>query len=233
MNAARILLIEDDPGVQLTVKDHLQADGYEVQVAGDGQQGLDLASSADAEFDLILLDVMLPDMDGFEVCRASRRRGVHTPILMLTARSDVHDRVAGLRLGADDYMGKPFDPEELTARIEALLRRARPSTTTPPVRFGDVVVDLRGMSVRRGPRELTLTAMEYQLLVYLIAHEGVVVTRDQILREVWGFQRVPRTRTVDVHVTWLRQKIEPDRAHPHFIHTIRGAGYKFTRGDEA
>lgn len=232
MSATSVLLIEDEPGLVLTLGDRLRAEGYRVELAADGERGLELglAGGAHGPFGLILLDVMLPGRDGFEVCRALRRRGVRTPILMLTARGEVRDRVAGLRLGADDYLVKPFDPGELVARIEALLRRAPAPEACELVRFGDVEVDPRGMSVRRAGVEVELSAMEFQLLVYLIRHENVVVSRAAILRDVWGFQRAPRTRTVDVHVTWLRSKLEPERGAPRFIRTVRGAGYKFQRG---
>ena len=231
MSTANLLLIEDEPGLALTLGDRLRAEGYRVEHAADGEQGLRLGleGGTHGPFDLILLDVMLPRKDGFEVCRALRRRGVRAPILMLTARGEVRDRVAGLRLGADDYLVKPFDPGELVARIEALLRRAPAPEEREVIRFGDVEVDPRGLCVRRAGVELELSAMEFQLLCYLIRHENDVVSREAILREVWGFQRAPRTRTVDVHVTWLRAKLEPDRAAPRYIRTVRGAGYKFQR----
>lgn len=228
MSRRDILLIEDEPGLALTVGDLLRAGGFRVEVAPDGERGLESATGPSG-FGLILLDVMLPGIDGFEVCRTLRRRGLRTPVLMLTARGEIRDRVTGLRLGADDYLVKPFDPTELLARIEALLRRSGDVAPPEPVRFGDVEVDLRGMSVRRADEALELTAMEFQLLAYLIENEGTVLSRDRILREVWGFQRAPRTRTVDVHVTWLRSKIEPDRASPRYIVTVRGSGYKFVR----
>lgn len=227
MNGRRILLVEDEPGLALTIGDLLNAEGHDVQIAPDGEEGLTRATSAPG-FDLVVLDVMLPGIDGFEVCRTLRRRRIDTPILMLTARGEVQDRVTGLRLGADDYLVKPFDPMELLARIEALLRRrVRDRPEAAPIRFGDVVVDLRGMCVHRAGHEVELAAMEFQLLAYLLQNEGSVVTREQILREVWGFSHAPVTRTVDVHVTWLRSKLEPDRAAPTFIRTVRGVGYKF------
>lgn len=230
MSTPRLLLVEDEPGLALTLSDRLRAEGYEVDVKSDGESALASAAESSA-FDLILLDVMLPGMDGFEVCRDLRNGGRRTPILMLTARGAVRDRVHGLRLGADDYLVKPFDPDELLARIEALLRRTSCDSEDLRCRFGDIEVDLRGMSVKRAGVEVVLASMEFQLLAYLIENEGSVLGREQILREVWGFQRAPRTRTVDVHVTWLRSKLESDRAHPRFIRTVRGSGYKFTRDD--
>ncbi len=224
----RILVVEDEPGLAMTIGDLLRGEGYRVEIAIDGERGLECALGEDAP-DLILLDVMLPGIDGFEVCRTLRRRGMRVPVLMLTARGEIQDRVKGLRLGADDYLVKPFDPTELLARIEALLRRAGTVAESEPVCFGDVQVDLRGMVMRRAGAEVELTAMEFQLLAYLIEKEGSVLSRDEILREVWGFQRAPQTRTVDVHITWLRSKIEPDRGSPRYIVTVRGAGYKFCR----
>lgn len=222
---ARVLLIEDEPGLVLTLGDRLRASGYAFESAADGEQGLARALSQ-PRVDLVLLDVMLPGIDGFEVCRRLRRKGLQVPLLMLTARSRTRDKVAGLRFGADDYLTKPFDPDELLARIEALLRRA--PVPCEPVAFGDVEVDLRGMEVRRGGEPVELAALEFQLLCFLIENAGQVVSREEILRSVWGFGTPPRTRTVDVHVTWLRSKLEPDRAHPRYIRTVRGAGYKFT-----
>lgn len=228
MSGPRLLLVEDEPGLRETLGDLLRSEGYRVETAPDGEQGLARATSSPA-FDVILLDVMLPGINGFEVCRELRRRGLRLPVLMLTARGEVRDRVMGLRLGADDYLVKPFDPAELLARVVALLRRAGAQRAVEPLHFGDVEVDLAGMCVRRAGVELELAALEFQLLAFLIEHEGQVLSRDRILREVWGFQRAPRTRTVDVHVTWLRAKLEPDRAAPRYIRTVRGAGYKFVR----
>jgi len=230
MTAPRLLLVEDEPGLVRTLGDLLRQAGYSVEHAVDGPRGLELAQET-PHFDVVLLDVMLPRLDGFEVCRTLRRKGVDTPILMLTARAEVSDRVHGLRLGADDYLTKPFDPDELLARIEALLRRTGSVDDRRRITFGDIEVDLNGMSVRRGGEDVPLAAMEFQLLAYLIENEGAVLTRETILREVWGFHRPPRTRTVDVHVTWLRSKLEPDRTEPRFIRTVRGIGYKFVTGE--
>lgn len=228
MSRPRLLLVEDEPGLVRTLGDRLADDGYAVAHAATGPDGL--ARALRERFDLILLDRMLPGMDGVEVCRRLRRRDPDVPILMLTARSAVPDKVGGLRAGADDYVVKPFDPDELAARIEALLRRTR-SETPGPIRFGDVEIDVAGMAVQRAGQEVELSAMEFQLLCYLARHDGVALTRERILREVWGFQRAPRTRTVDVHVTWLRGKLETDRSNPVHIRTVRGVGYKFVSGD--
>jgi two-component system alkaline phosphatase synthesis response regulator PhoP len=223
----RLLLVEDEPGLVLTLTDRLEAEGYEVTSATDGQAALDrIAAGA---FDIILLDVMLPGRDGFDVCRTARQRGVAAPILMLTARGQVIDRVAGLKLGADDYLTKPFEMAELLARIEALLRRVPPgaSGAAGQYRFGDVQVDIRGAEVRKGQRLVELSALEFKLLKYFIEHRGATLSRDELLNEVWGYDAMPSTRTVDVHVAWLRQKLEDTPRHPQLILTVHGLGYKF------
>ncbi|WP_291990456.1 response regulator transcription factor [Luteitalea sp.] len=225
----RILLVEDEPGLQLTLSDRLRREGYVVDTAGDGQTGLDKAATG--EFDLVLLDVMLPRKNGFDVLRDLRQRGLETPVIMLTARSQVVDTVVGLKLGADDYLSKPFEMMELLARVEARLRRRTTPPATTPVsegyQFGDVRVDFRSAEVFRGPDTIELSAREYQLLRYLIEHRNDVISRDQLLNEVWGYNAMPSTRTVDVHVAWLRQKIEPNPRHPQFLLTVHGLGYRF------
>ena len=225
----RILLVEDEPGLQLTLSDRLRREGYVVDTAGDGQTGLDKAATG--EFDLVLLDVMLPRKNGFDVLRDLRQRGLETPVIMLTARSQVVDTVVGLKLGADDYLAKPFEMMELLARVEARLRRRTTPPATTPVsegyQFGDVRVDFRSAEVFRGPDTIELSAREYQLLRYLIEHRNDVISRDQLLNEVWGYNAMPSTRTVDVHVAWLRQKIEPNPRHPQFLLTVHGLGYRF------
>ena len=180
-------------------------------------------------FDLILLDVMLPAKSGVDVCRDLRSQGEQTPILMLTAKSQTIDKVLGLKIGADDYLTKPFEMLELLARIEALLRRSKGSPKSMPenYEFGSVRVDLRGTRVFRGKEELTLSAKEFQLLQYFIEHRDETLARDKLLREVWGYQSAPSTRTVDVHVAWLRQKIETDIKKPQWIVTVHGLGYRF------
>jgi two-component system, OmpR family, alkaline phosphatase synthesis response regulator PhoP len=224
----RILLVEDEPGLRLTLTGRLASEGHLVEQAIDGETGLARASSE--PFDLVVLDVMLPDRSGFEVCRDLRQRGVQTPILMLTARGQVEDRVLGLRLGADDYLVKPFAMSELLARVEARLRR---ETSSPPpdggetYRFGEVEVDFRKAEVTKAGRQVTLSAKEYQLLRYLIRQRGATLSRDELLNEVWGYDAMPTTRTVDVHVAWLRRKIEPAPRKPQYILTIHGLGYKF------
>ena len=224
----RILLVEDEPGLVLTLTDRLTSEGFTVETARDGEAGLARATSE--SFDLIILDVMLPRKNGFDVCRDLRQQNVQTPVIMLTARGQVVDKVVGLKLGADDYVTKPFEMMELLARIEALLRRA-------PV----VVTRCHRMFISSAPFALTsakpksrataqsveLSALEFQLLRYFIEHRENAITRDELLNEVWGYNAMPSTRTVDVHVAWLRQKIEPNPRHPQFILTVHGLGYKF------
>jgi len=224
----RILLVEDEPGLVLTLSDRLTSEGYEVEVAEDGESGQDAALKN--QFDLIILDVMLPRKNGFDVCRDLRGQGVQTPILMLTARGQVVDKVVGLKLGADDYLTKPFEVLELLARIEALLRRA-PTTQnnkSDSYFFGDIRIDFRRAETLRDGNPVDLSALEFKLLQYLIEHRGVTLSRDELLDEVWGYNAMPTTRTVDVHIAWLRQKLEPNPRHPQFILTVHGLGYKFT-----
>lgn len=222
----RILLVEDEPGLRLTLTDRLSSEGYEVATAADGDQGFLRASSEG--FDLVILDVMLPGRSGFDVCRELRQRGVEVPLLMLTARGQVADRVVGLKLGADDYLTKPFEVSELLARVEARLRR-RPAPITPPdsYRFGPVSVDFRRTEVERDGVPLELSAKEFHLLGYFIEHRGSTVTRNELLDAVWGYDAIPSTRTVDVHVAWLRKKVEPQPHRPRYILTVHGIGYKF------
>ena len=224
---ARVLLVEDESGLRLTLSDRLASEGYAVETAADGQSGLEQAASG--TYDLIVLDVMLPQMSGFDVCREVRRRGVATPILMLTARGQVVDKVVGLKLGADDYLTKPFEMVELTARLEALLRRrpAGPAPSGDGYRFGDVVVDFRRAEVARGGQLVDLSAREFKLLRHFIEHRGATLSREELLADVWGYDETPLTRTVDVHVAGLRQKLEPNPKSPSFIVTIHGLGYKF------
>jgi two-component system alkaline phosphatase synthesis response regulator PhoP len=223
----RVLLIEDEPGLRLTLSDRLMNDGYAVDTAADGEAGLSQASTG--AYDLIVLDVMLPRMNGFDVCREVRQRGVRTPILMLTARGQVVDRVVGLKLGADDYLTKPFETIELMARLEALLRRTQAGAQPggDVYRFGDVVVDFRRAEVTRAGQPVDLSAREFKLLRHFIEHRGATISRDELLSQVWGYDEMPLTRTVDVHVAGLRQKIEANPKNPEYILTIHGLGYKF------
>lgn len=221
---ALLLLIEDEPGLRMTLTDRLEAEGFSVATRADGLLGLEAARSAG--YDLILLDVMLPGMDGFTICRTLRAEGVDTPILMLTARGQVDDRVAGLKMGADDYLPKPFHTPELLARIEALLRRANKEPAAESLQFGNIEIDARAAVVRKDGGEVALSAKEYQLLRFLAQRMGEVVTRETLLREVWGYNSTPNTRTVDVHMTWLRQKLEADPSQPAHLLTVRGIGYR-------
>jgi two-component system, OmpR family, alkaline phosphatase synthesis response regulator PhoP len=225
----RILLVEDEPSLVLTVSDRLLSEGYQVETAGDGETAL--ARALAEPFDLIILDVMLPGRDGFEVCRELRSRGGQVPVLMLTARSQVIDRVVGLKLGADDYLTKPFEMIELLARVEALLRRS-PAPTAPAVlsgtyTAGDVRVDFRRAEVFRGNEPVTLSALEFKLLAYFIENRGALLTRDELLDKVWGYDAMPVTRTVDVHVGSLRQKLERNPSHPELFLTVHRRGYRF------
>jgi two-component system alkaline phosphatase synthesis response regulator PhoP len=226
--SSRILLVEDEPGLVLTVSDLLAGEGHTVDVATDGETAL--AKAAAGSFELVILDVMLPRKTGFEVCRELRQRGVDTAILMLTAKTQVVDRVVGLKLGADDYLAKPFDPAELLARVEALLRRVHKENRIPvqTFHFSDVEVDFERADVRKAGQELSLAAKEIQLLRYLVDHRGRVVTREEVLRTVWEYNSEINSRTIDVHIAWLRQKLETDPQNPKHIQTIRGRGYRFT-----
>jgi two-component system, OmpR family, alkaline phosphatase synthesis response regulator PhoP len=218
----RILLVEDEESLVITLTDRLLAEGYAVDRAGDGDTALQLGSSG--QYDLIVLDVALPGKNGFDVCRDLRQRGVNTPILMLTARGQVIDRVLGLKLGADDYLTKPFDMLELLARIEALFRRSRAAVAQPSetYTFGDVRVDFRRAEVQRDGNAVELSGLELRLLRYFIEHRGSLLTRDELLDKVWGYGATLATRTVDVHVASLRQKI----GAKHVV-TVHGLGYKF------
>jgi two-component system, OmpR family, alkaline phosphatase synthesis response regulator PhoP len=222
----KLLLVEDEPGLVMTLTDRLLAEGYDVETVGEAPAALDRATSGG--YDAILLDVMLPGGNGFDVCRTIRQRGIQTPILMLTARGQVVDRVVGLKLGADDYLVKPFDMSELLARIEALLRRAPAAAPTADrFRFGDVTIDFRGAEVTKAGQRVELSAREFTLLRYFIEHRGATLSRNELLNEVWGYNAMPSTRTVDVHVAWLRQKVETNPRHPEHLLTVHGLGYKF------
>jgi two-component system alkaline phosphatase synthesis response regulator PhoP len=221
-----VLVVEDEPSLRLTLVDRLESEGYETEVADDGDAAL--AAASEGAFDLVVLDVALPRRDGFEVCRELRARGNAVPILMLTARSQLVDRVVGLKLGADDYLTKPFDMAELLARIEALMRRAGGALAHgETVVIGDLRLDWRGAEVTRGGRRIELSALELRLLRFLVEHRGEVLSRERLLDEVWGYEANVYSRTVDVHVASLRQKIERNPKRPELILTVHGMGYKF------
>jgi two-component system alkaline phosphatase synthesis response regulator PhoP len=220
-----ILLVEDEEALRMTLSDRLRSEGYVVDFAADGELGFDKATRL--PFDLIILDIMLPRCNGLDLCRGIRLAGLATPILLLTARGQTADKVVGLKLGADDYVTKPFDTMELMARVEALLRRSSTRAGQGIFQFGSIRVDLRGTLVTRAGEPVYLSAREFQLLRYLIEHSGTTVSRDEILREVWGYEVGTFTRTVDVHVASLRQKLEKVPKRPEMILTVPGLGYKF------
>lgn len=226
---SRILLVEDEPGVVLIVGDLLESAGYVVETAGDGHAGLRRAS--EERFDLLILDVMLPGKSGFEICHAVRERGFDGAILMLTARGQVRDRVEGLQTGADDYLVKPFDSDELLARVGALLRRVHKQTLTPVMRveFGHIVADFSAWEFFRHHQPISLAAKEAELLRLLVNHRGQNLSREKILQHVWHEQPHITPRTVDVHIAWLRQKIEETPEAPRHILTVRGEGYRFEK----
>jgi len=224
---ANVLFVEDEEALRMTVGDRLRNEGYAVECAADGDDGF--AKATQVPFDLIILDVMLPRKSGFDVCRDIRQAGLITPILMLTARGHTSDKVNGLKIGADDYVTKPFNMLELMARVEALLRRApsRPVVQAVAFSFGSIQVDLVGTETTRAGEVLNLSAREFQLLRYFIEHRGATLSREELLKQVWGYSADMYTRTVDVHVASLRQKLEDDPKQPKFILTVQGLGYKF------
>lgn len=219
-----ILLVEDEKNLRTILGDRLRKEGYTVDFAIDGIEGFEKATRQ--AFDLIILDVMLPRKNGFDVCRDIRNAGLATPIILLTARTETVEKVLGLKLGADDYVTKPFDSLELLARIEALLRRPPLRPGQSVYQIGAVCVDTRRTSVTKEGRPIELSQREFQLLRYLIEHAGMSLSRDQILRDVWGYETNTFTRTVDVHVSSLRQKLEEDPKKPDLIVTVPGLGYK-------
>ncbi|HZS28940.1 MAG TPA: response regulator transcription factor [Candidatus Angelobacter sp.] len=223
----RILLVEDEEDLRMTLSDRLKAEGYSADTAADGEEGL--RKAVQNSHDLIILDVMLPKKNGFDVCRDIRNAGIVTPIIMLTARGQLVDKVLGLKIGADDYLTKPFELLELLARIEAHIRRsAVPVAKEADVlQFGPIHIDLRGTTVRRQGKPVPLSAREFRLLRYFAQNPGTTLSREVLLKEVWGYSEDTFTRTVDVHVGSLRQKLEKDPKQPALIVTVPGLGYKF------
>jgi DNA-binding response OmpR family regulator len=221
----RILIVDDEPEMIRGLEDNLRFEGYQTVSAPDGKRGLALALSEAP--DLILLDIMMPGMSGWDVCRELRQKGIDIPVIMLTALGEEADRVLGLELGADDYVAKPFSLRELLARVRAVLRRPGPRLKLEEIAFGDVRLHLRARQAFKAGTEVRLTRKEFDLLQYLVEHRGEVVTRDRLLDEVWGYDQYPTTRTVDTHILRLRQKFEKDPEHPVFILTVHGQGYRF------
>ena len=221
-----ILLIEDEAAMAKGLRDAFEHHGYVVKAASDGETGLEMASNEQP--DLIVLDVMLPGMDGFDACSQLRKRGVSVPILMLTARGEEVDKVVGLEIGADDYITKPFSARELLARVKAHLRRSTEKVSSlREYKFGDVKVDFQKFKVLRKGKPVDLTSTEFSLLQLLIEHRSDVVSREEILNKVWGYETYPDSRTVDSHILNLRQKLESDPHKPEYILTMHGMGYKF------
>ena len=227
--------MDDEPSIVTLVQFNLEKAGFEVKTASDGRQAVELCEQH--EYDLMVLDVMLPELDGLEVLKELRKKQINLPILMLTAKDDEFDKVLGLELGADDYMTKPFSPRELTARVKAVLRRFTSSTqqaeedSSERMVIGDLVVEPEKFEARLKGQLLEVTPKEFELLVFLVKHQGKVLTRDQLLNAVWNYDFAGDSRIVDVHVSHLREKIEEDTKQPRYIKTIRGIGYKF--GDPA
>jgi two-component system alkaline phosphatase synthesis response regulator PhoP len=223
-----ILYVEDEKALRMTVGDRLRSEGYNVDYAADGEEGLRKATGL--PFDLIILDLMLPGRDGFSICEEIRKAGLITPILMLTARGQTKDKVKGLKTGADDYVTKPFHMQELMARVEALLRRIPANTDSHGGvdQFGPIHIDRKGTSVMRDGEPLNLSAREFQLLKYFVDHPGTTLSREELLTQVWGYSASTYTRTVDVHIASLRQKLEADPRQPRYIVTVQRLGYKFT-----
>ena len=225
---SRVLVIEDEPAILRGLADNLRLESYEVLTADDGETGYDLLRTQNP--DLVILDLMLPRMSGYEVCRKARAGGIETPILMLTARGQEMDRVAGLDMGADDYVTKPFSLAELMARIRALLRRSQAGagiTSLASLAFDDIAIDFGKYEARRAGRAVEMTRKEFQVLRYLAGRPGQVVTREELLEQVWGYEKYPTTRTVDNHILSLRAKLECEPAKPRRLLTVHGVGYKW------
>ena len=220
----RILVVEDEPSIALALEDDLTSEGYEVEVVGDGEAARERALAG--SYDGILLDVMLPRKDGFQVCREIRRAGITTPIIILTAKAHEAEKILGLELGADDYITKPYSPGELRARIKAVLRRTAPGSPRSAT-FGDLAVDFERRELRRDGHVVELTPLEFKLLATFIQHRGRAMSREQLIDEAWGSKTFVTDRVVDNQVTNLRKKIEPDPAVPRYIQSLRGFGYRF------
>ncbi len=221
----RILIAEDEPGIALALQDDLLREGYAVDVVADGLSALRRAR--EERFDAIILDVMLPGKDGFDVCRELRRGGIDTPILMLTARAQEAEKVLGLEAGADDYVTKPFGPRELRARIAALLRRARPGSATALVQVGDAEVDFSRGEIRRGGGAVAMTPLEFKLLQAFVRARGRILTREQLIAAAWGPNTFVSDRVIDNHIGSLRRKLEPEEGEPRYLRNVRGLGYRF------
>jgi two-component system alkaline phosphatase synthesis response regulator PhoP len=221
----RILIIDDEPEIVRGIADNLTFEGYQTLAATNGESGLALACQEAP--DLILLDIMMPRLSGWDVCRELRRRGIDVPVIMLTARAEEADRVRGLELGADDYIAKPFSVRELMARVQAVLRRPGPRRKAAALAFGHVRIQVQARQVFVAGREIPMTRKEFDLLVYLVEHRGEIITRERLLDHVWGYERFPTTRTVDTHILRLRRKFEADPDRPAFILTVHGQGYRF------
>lgn len=233
----KILLIEDEVGLVLSLTDRLESEGYEVESAADGIKGEERGLAGN--YDLVLLDIMLPGKDGFQICKKIREAGLTQPVLMLTARNTTIDTILGLQIGADDYLPKPFDMEVLMARIAALLRRRtewnsenRKNNGDRIMEFGDFILDTQKQGLFKQGEQIVMNAQEYRLLTFLASHPGRVLSRNELLDEVWGYDSVLTTRTVDVHIAWIRQKLG-EKDIPKHIRTIRGLGYKFMKGDNS
>lgn len=229
---ARILVVEDEVDIRQTLHDFFRTQGYQTILAGSGEEALEKVGGRRARCDLVLLDLMLPDRDGFDVCRELKAQFKTLPIIMLTAKSEEVDKITGLELGADDYVTKPFSLRELHARVRAVLRRVqslgtKPETIGEVVRIGEAQLNTKTFEILRGKDAYRLSTLEYDLLKYLILHEGEIVSREQLLNDVWGYDHYPTTRTIDTHVLNLRKKLEINPNQPRHIITIYGTGYKF------
>lgn len=223
-----VLILEDDPAIARGLSDNLRQEHYSVETEADGVKGF--AKAKKGQWDVLILDVMLPGMDGLEICKSLRRQGIQGPILMLTGKSEEVDKVLGLELGADDYVTKPFSVREVLARIKALTRRQTTlSRGIDEIRIGNLDVDFRKQEMTDGKKNIPMTAKEFELLKYFVEHEGEVISRDQILRDVWGYDSLPTTRTVDNYLLSLRKKIEPKPSKPAHLLTVHTVGYKFLR----